>query len=81
MVNDRYLLRQESLGWLLLIALVVLGAGLGLRDPWPAGRAALRPDRQGDGEESGQWLFPMRGGEIYPGQAFCLCGDSDRVHR
>ena len=32
MVNDRFLLNQCSLGWLLLIALMVLGAGLGLRD-------------------------------------------------
>lgn len=65
MVNDRYLLRQESLGWLLLIALVVLGAGLGLRDPWPADepRFALIAKEM---VESGQWLFPMRGGEIYP---------------
>ena len=36
MANDRFLLNQRSLGWLLLIALIVLGAGLGLRDPWPA---------------------------------------------
>lgn len=65
MVNDHYLLRQESLGWLLLIALVVLGAGLGLRDPWPADepRFALIAKEM---VESGQWLFPMRGGEIYP---------------
>ncbi|WP_310596640.1 ArnT family glycosyltransferase [Aeromonas aquatica] len=65
MVNDRYLLNQTSLGWLLLIALVVLGAGLGLRDPWPADepRFALIAKEM---VESGQWLFPMRGGEIYP---------------
>ncbi|MFQ2890639.1 ArnT family glycosyltransferase [Aeromonas caviae] len=65
MVNDRYLLNQSSFGWLLLIALVVLGAGLGLRDPWPADepRFALIAKEM---VESGQWLFPMRGGEIYP---------------
>ncbi|MFQ2272601.1 ArnT family glycosyltransferase [Aeromonas enteropelogenes] len=65
MVNDRTLLNQSSLGWLLLIALVVLGTGLGLRDPWPADepRFALVAKEM---VESGQWLFPMRGGEIYP---------------
>ncbi|NEX89296.1 glycosyltransferase family 39 protein [Aeromonas rivipollensis] len=65
MVNDRFLLNQRSLGWLLLIALIVLGAGLGLRDPWPADepRFALIAKEM---VESGQWLFPMRGGEIYP---------------
>lgn len=63
--SDRFLLDQRSLGWLLLIALVVLGAGLGLRDPWPADepRFALVAKEM---VESGQWLFPMRGGEIYP---------------
>ncbi|OEG03356.1 glycosyl transferase [Aeromonas caviae] len=65
MVSDRTLLNQTSLGWLLLIALVVLGAGLGLRDPWPADepRFALIAREM---VESGQWLFPMRGGELYP---------------
>ena len=65
MVNDRFLLNQSSLGWLLLIALIVLAAGLGLRDPWPADepRFALIAKEM---VESGQWLFPMRGGEIYP---------------
>ncbi|MBL0485867.1 ArnT family glycosyltransferase [Aeromonas caviae] len=65
MVSDRSLLNQTSLGWLLLIALVVLGAGLGLRDPWPADepRFALIAREM---VESGQWLFPMRGGELYP---------------
>ncbi|MGL6386271.1 ArnT family glycosyltransferase [Aeromonas caviae] len=65
MVSDRTLLTQTSLGWLLLIALVVLGAGLGLRDPWPADepRFALIAREM---VESGQWLFPMRGGELYP---------------
>jgi len=65
MTSDRTLLNQSALGWLLLIALVVLGTGLGLRDPWPADepRFALVAKQM---VESGQWLFPMRGGEIYP---------------
>ncbi len=50
---------------LLLFALVLLGTGLGLRDPWPsdeprfvlAARSMI---------EHGQWLFPHRGHELYP---------------
>lgn len=51
--------------WLLaLIALLVLGAGLGLRDPWPADepRFALVAKQMID---SGDWLFPHRGAELY----------------
>ena len=51
--------------WLFGIALVLIGAGLGLRDPWPADepRFALVARQM---VESGQWLFPMRGDEFYP---------------
>ncbi len=51
--------------WLLaLMALLVLGAGLGLRDPWPADepRFALVAKQMFD---SGDWLFPHRGIELY----------------
>ncbi len=51
--------------WLLAItALLVLGAGLGLRDPWPSDepRFALVARQM---IESGQWLFPQRGNELY----------------
>lgn len=55
--------RDTWLFWLL--ALLVLGAGLGLRDPWPADepRFALVARQM---VESGDWLFPHRGGELYP---------------
>ncbi|HET8819777.1 MAG TPA: glycosyltransferase family 39 protein [Xanthomonadaceae bacterium] len=55
--------RERWLFW--LVALLVLGAGLGLRDPWPADepRFALVARQM---VESGQWLFPMRGDELYP---------------
>ena len=54
-----------TLGLLLLLALIVLAAGIGLRAPWPADepRFALVAKQM---VESGQWLFPFRGGEIYP---------------
>jgi 4-amino-4-deoxy-L-arabinose transferase-like glycosyltransferase len=57
--------RRRALLLLLLMGLVLFGAGLGLRDPWPADepRFALVARQMVD---SGQWLFPMRGGELYP---------------
>ena len=51
--------------WLLaLMALLVLGTGLGLRDPWPSDepRFALVAKQMVD---SGDWLFPHRGTELY----------------
>jgi len=47
-----------------VVALLVLGAGLGLRDPWPSDepRFALVARQMVD---SGYWLFPHRGNELY----------------
>jgi 4-amino-4-deoxy-L-arabinose transferase-like glycosyltransferase len=55
---------RREFGWFMLIALVVLAAGLGLRDPWPPDepRFALVARQM---LESGQWLFPHRGIELY----------------
>ncbi len=56
---------DRRLFWLLLlVALVVLGAGIGLRDPWPSDepRFALVARQM---VESGDWLFPHRGTELY----------------
>ncbi|NUS38069.1 MAG: glycosyltransferase family 39 protein, partial [Lysobacter sp.] len=54
--------RDTWLFW--LVALLVLAAGLGLRDPWPADepRFALVAKQM---VESGNWLFPHRGTELY----------------
>lgn len=54
----------RDLVWLLLAAFVVIAAGLGLRDPWPADepRFALVTRYFLDG---GDWLFPRRGDELY----------------
>lgn len=52
--------------WLLaLLALLVLGSGFGLRDPWPADepRFALVAKQMW---ESGQWLIPYRADNPYP---------------
>jgi 4-amino-4-deoxy-L-arabinose transferase-like glycosyltransferase len=51
--------------WLfMLFALVLLAAGIGLRDPWPSDepRFALAAKQM---VESGDWLFPHRGHELY----------------
>jgi 4-amino-4-deoxy-L-arabinose transferase-like glycosyltransferase len=51
--------------WLFLVfALVLLGLGLGLRDPWPSDepRFALVARQM---VETGRWLFPHRGIELY----------------
>jgi len=51
--------------WLLLLfAVVVIGAGIGLRDPWPSDepRFTLAAKQM---VESGDWLFPHRGAELY----------------
>lgn len=59
-------LRVEREPWLFwIVALLVLGVGIGLRDPWPADepRFMLVARQMVD---SGQWLFPMRGNELYP---------------
>jgi 4-amino-4-deoxy-L-arabinose transferase-like glycosyltransferase len=51
--------------WLfMLAAFIVLAAGLGLRDPWPPDepRFTLIAHQM---VESGNWLFPQRGHELY----------------
>lgn len=56
---------RRELFWFLAIAVAVLAAGIGLRDPWPADepRFVLVAKQMW---ESGEWLFPHRGGELYP---------------
>ncbi|MFK7954507.1 MAG: ArnT family glycosyltransferase [Lysobacterales bacterium] len=47
------------------LAIVFIGAGIGLKDPWPSDepRFALVAWEMVD---SGEWFFPRRGGELYP---------------
>lgn len=54
--------RETWLFW--IVAILVIGAGIGLRDPWPADepRFALVARQM---VESGNWLFPHRGVELY----------------
>lgn len=57
--------QRRQLYWLFAIALLVLAAGFGLRDPWPADepRFVLVAKQMVDG---GSWWFPHRGHELYP---------------
>jgi 4-amino-4-deoxy-L-arabinose transferase-like glycosyltransferase len=56
---------RRELWWLFAFALLLLGAGYGLREPWPADepRFVLVAQQMLAG---GDWLFPHRGIELYP---------------
>jgi 4-amino-4-deoxy-L-arabinose transferase-like glycosyltransferase len=55
----------RDLLWLVGLALLVIAAGLGLRDPWPADEPRFALIAR-DMVESGRWLVPMVGGDYYP---------------
>ena len=59
--------RQDANWWPWIAALLIatLFAGIGLRDPWPADEPRFAQVAR-EMVESGQWLFPTRGGEFYP---------------
>ncbi|MFT6985977.1 MAG: 4-amino-4-deoxy-L-arabinose transferase-like glycosyltransferase [Psychromonas sp.] len=50
---------------LLLFAAVILLMGIGWRSPWPADEPRFAEVAR-EMVDSGQWFFPMRGGEYYP---------------
>ncbi|MGH8308960.1 MAG: ArnT family glycosyltransferase [Steroidobacteraceae bacterium] len=57
-------MRRDHLLWIALAVLVLVGSGIGLRDPWPADEprfASLARDMV----TSGDWLFPRVGGDLY----------------
>ena len=51
--------------WLVGLGLLLMGAGLGLRDPWPADEPRFALIAQ-DMLRSGDWLMPRVGGDLYP---------------
>lgn len=59
--------RQDASWWPWIAALLIaaLFAGIGLRDPWPADEPRFAQVAR-EMVETGQWLFPTRGGEFYP---------------
>lgn len=55
---------RHDLLWIGVAVLVIVGTGLGCRDPWPADEprfAAIARDMV----DSGNWLFPRVGGDLY----------------
>src|SRR3990167_9332686 len=63
MTSDATVRRQTLFGR--AAAALVLFAGIGLRYPWPADEPRFAQVAR-EMVESGQWLFPTRGGEPYP---------------
>lgn len=57
--------RWIDLAWLSGLALLLIGAGLGLRDPWPADEPRFALIAR-DMIASGDWLIPRVGGDLYP---------------
>lgn len=57
-------IRRQTLFWIAATAVVLL-LGIGLRYPWPADEPRFAQVAR-EMVESGQWLFPTRGGEPYP---------------
>jgi 4-amino-4-deoxy-L-arabinose transferase-like glycosyltransferase len=53
-----------DLYWLIGLALLLMGAGLGLRDPWPADEPRFALIAR-DMLQSGDWLIPRVGGDLY----------------
>jgi 4-amino-4-deoxy-L-arabinose transferase-like glycosyltransferase len=57
-------IRLSDLLWLLLALALIVGTGVGIRDPWPADEprfASLARDMA----QTGEWLFPRVGGDLY----------------
>src|SRR3954469_18284267 len=54
----------RDLLWLIGLALLLMGIGLGMRDPWPADEPRFALVAQ-DMLRSGDWLIPRVGGDLY----------------
>lgn len=55
---------RNSLWWLALLTVLLLSAGLGVRNPWPADEPLFAVMAR-DMIRSGQWLIPMVGGDFW----------------
>jgi 4-amino-4-deoxy-L-arabinose transferase-like glycosyltransferase len=56
---------QFNLTWLFIFSVSLIFIGMGLREPWPADEPRFAEIAR-EMVETGQWFFPMRGGELYP---------------
>jgi len=57
-------IRAMDLFWLALALLVIIGTGVGIRDPWPADEPRFALVAR-DMAATGEWLFPRVGGDLY----------------
>jgi 4-amino-4-deoxy-L-arabinose transferase-like glycosyltransferase len=57
-------IRWSDLLWLALALVIVIGTGLGSRDPWPADEPRFAVVAR-DMVATGEWLFPRVGGDLY----------------
>jgi 4-amino-4-deoxy-L-arabinose transferase-like glycosyltransferase len=57
-------IRWTDLLWLAFALFVVIGTGLGVRDPWPADEPRFAVVAR-DMAATGEWLFPRVGGDLY----------------
>ena len=57
-------IRWSDLAWLALALFIVIGTGLGIRDPWPADEPRFAVVAR-DMVHTGAWLFPRVGGDLY----------------
>jgi len=57
-------IRWSDLLWLALALFIVIGTGLGIRDPWPADEPRFAVVAR-DMVATGEWLFPRVGGDLY----------------
>ncbi|MGI3027052.1 ArnT family glycosyltransferase, partial [Vibrio cholerae] len=55
----------KVLSLLMVFAFIIIFAGIGLRSPWPADEPRFAEVAR-EMVVSGNWFFPMRGGELYP---------------
>ena len=57
-------IRWSDLLWLALALIVIIGTGIGTRDPWPADEPRFAVIAR-DMVATGEWLFPRVGGDLY----------------
>jgi 4-amino-4-deoxy-L-arabinose transferase-like glycosyltransferase len=57
-------IRATDLLWLALAFVLIIGTGLGIRDPWPADEPRFAAVAR-DMVLTGEWLFPRVGGDLY----------------
>jgi 4-amino-4-deoxy-L-arabinose transferase-like glycosyltransferase len=57
-------IRMSDLLWLALALVIIIGTGLGIRDPWPADEPRFAVVAR-DMVATGEWLFPRVGNDLY----------------